>query len=481
MAQNKAPYILLDPKAKRGAIMGASFLWFYNLLFSFTMPVVFPSLLRRYDMLAFNAILGGISSLFSCLITPIGGKLGDRFGRRRVCLLTGYIRLILMLLCAIPTNGTVFLVVYSLGSFAGGLLNAYPASILSDVTTPEERPRWFGLFGTINGASLMIGLLGGGLAVDHLGPLSVFWFFAPWGAIALALLTVYYPNQKADKRPPFDWGGILLLAAGLSCILAWCALGGSYFDRGSFFGIALLLGGLVVIGLLICYEKRVTDPMIDLKLFSNRNFFMSFSCHLLIAPMMCLCASVLALYGQMSLGLSATISGTLALPKNILFLILPTFFGAWIARDQRRFRTAFLGCGIAIGIASLLASTWTMNTPVCVIYAVMLIFGVGTSFQTVSIQPYMQMAVAPQEMGVASGLLMFANAIGVAVFSAFYNIFYNAKYNAAMSLGGGVHLARAIAETFSAMAIVSAVSGGILVIITLILVPREKADCISKP
>lgn len=441
------------------------------------MPVVFPSLMTHYDMMAYYAILGGISSLFSCLITPIGGKLGDRFGRRRVCMVAGYIRLILMMFCAIPTSGPVFLVVYSAGNFAGGLLNAYPSAILSDVTVPEERPRWFGLFGTINGASLLIGLLGGGLVVDYLGPFNVFWFFAPWGVAGLVLLTIFYPNRPAQETKPIDWGGIALLAVGLTCILAWCAFGGSYIDRGSIFGVALLVVGILVIVLLLFYERHPADPLIDLRLFRNLNFSMSFSCHLLIAPMMCLCSSVLALFGQMSLGLSATASGTLALPKNILFLILPTFFGAWIARDQRRFRTAFLGCGIAISVASVLASLWSVNTPVWAVYAVMLIFGVGTSFQAVSIQPYMQIAVEPQEMGIAAALLMFANSIGVAMFNAFYNIFYNAKYSAAMALGGGGHLAQAIAETFSAMAVLSAVCGVILIGVTLLLIPRKKREC----
>lgn len=470
----QAPYIPLEPKAKRGVILGASFLWFYNLLFGFTMPVVFPSLMGYYDAMAFYAILGGITSLFSCLITPIGGKLGDRFGRRRVALVAGYIRLFLMMFCAIPTSGPVFLVVYCLGCFAGGLLNAYPSVILSDVTLPEERPRLFGFFGTMNGASLLIGLLGGGLIVDYLGPFTAFWFFAPFGAVAMILLTIYYPNKQAEVRQPIDWGGIGLLAVGLACILSWCALGDSLIDRTSVFGIGLLVAGVLVILLLLLYERRVKDPLINLNLFRNRNFSMSFSCHLLIAPMMCLCSSQLVLFGQMSLGLSATVSGTLAMPKNILFLILPTFLGAWIARDQSRFRVTFLGCGIAIGIASLLASFWSVDTPIIAVYLVMLIFGVGTSCQTVSIQPYMQIAVAPQEMGIAAALLMFANSIGVAIFNAFYNIFYNAKYTAAMELGGGIHLAKGIAETFSAMALLSAVCGAVLVVITLLLIPRKK-------
>lgn len=476
MTASASPYIPLEPAAKRGTLIGVSLLWLYNLLFGFTMPVVFPSIMAHYDMMAYLAILGGLSSLFSCLVTPIGGKLGDRFGRRRVCLLAGYLRLILMAFCAIPTSGPVFITVYSVGSFAGGLLNAYPATILSDVTTAEERPKWFGVFGTINGASLLIGLLGGGLIVDYLGPFSTFWFFAPWGLAAMVLITLYYPNRQADERSPLDYGGIILLGLGLAGVLSWCAFGDDLFPRFSAAGLALLLGGIALLLLLLCwYERRVSDPLIDLTLFQNRNFSMSFSAHLLIAPMMCLCSSVLILFGQMSLGLSATVSGTLALPKNLLFVIVPTFLGAWVARDQSRFRVTFLGCGAAVAAASALASAWGTSTPLWAIYPVMLIFGIGTCCQAVSIQPYMQMAMEPQRMGIAAALLLFANSAGVAIFNAFYNIFYNGKYTQAMALGGGPHLAEAISRVFSAMAVLSCVSGLLLVVITLLLIPRRKA------
>lgn len=470
-----APYIPLEPTAKRRILLGASLLWFYNLLFGFTMPVVFPSIMAHYGMMAYLAIMGGISSLFSCLVTPIGGKLGDRFGRRRVCLLAGYLRLILMAFCAVPTSGPLFIAIYSIGSFAGGLLNAYPATILSDVTNPDERPKWFGVFGTINGASLLIGLLGGGLIVDYLGPFSTFWFFTPWGLAALVLITLYYPNRQADEQPPLDYGGIILLGLGLAGVLSWCAFGDDLFPRASATGLALLLGGVALLAFLLgWYERRVPDPLIDLTLFQNRNFSMSFSAHLLIAPMMCLCSSVLVLFGQMGLGLSATVSGTLALPKNILFIILPTFLGAWVARDHARFRITFLGCGMAVAIASALAATWNTATPIGTIYPVMLIFGVGTCCQAVSIQPYMQMAMEPQRMGIAAALLLFANAAGVAIFNAFYNIFYNSKYAQAMALGGGTRLiGEAISQVFSAMAILSAISGVLLAAITLILIPRQ--------
>ena len=104
----------------------------------------------------------------------------------------------------------------------------------------------------------------------------------------------------------------------------------------------------------------------------------------------------------------------------------------------------------------------------------MLIFGVGTSCQSVTIQPYMQLGVEQDRMGTATANLLFGSSIGGTVFSAVYNIFYNIKYAAAAAQGGGEHIAQAIAETFSAAAIFSAICGLLIVLVALLLIPGKK-------
>jgi len=473
--QHSAPYIQLPHRQKMGVILGTSFLHFYNLIITFTMPVALPVLMGRYDMMAFYAILGGITALLGCIVTPIGGKLGDLLGRRKVFLIAGYLRLVLMLLCALPGNGTTFFILYVVGNFFASALSAYPTTVLSDVTLPEERPRWFGVFGTINGGALVVGLLGGGIMVDLLGPMSVFLFSAPFGLVGLILLTLYYPNRPSAEKTKLDSGGIILLAIGFTCILSWCAFGGTLFKRTSALGLALIVVGLIMLVILYCYERRTKDPLLDFTLFRNKHFTVAFFTYLAIAPMVQLCASTLVLYGQVSLGLSATVSGTLALPKNLVFFILPTFLGAWLARDSRRFRAVFLLCGGTIAIASALSATWTVNTSIFTIYVVMLIYGVATSCQSVCVQPYMQLAIQPADLGRATGMILFGSSIGSTIFNSAYNVFYNYKYAAAMELGGGVHLAQAVSETFSLLSVLSAVCGVGILVLALTLIPRVKA------
>lgn len=472
MSSQLDPHISLKAKAKFRVIAGVGLLWFDDLIIFFAAPVVLPAVMEHYGTMAYYAILCGITSLVFCVATPLGGKLGDRFGRRRVCLTAGYARIVLLLLCAIPSNGTLFFCAYISAYLLTGILNAFPATILSDVTTAEERPRWFGLFGAINGAGLLFGLLGGGVIVDCLSPFAAFWIFVLIGVLALLLLSVSYPNCPSAAEMEMDRLGLLSMGAGLSGILMWCSFGDILFPRFSVFGVMLLVIGTGLLVAFVRHENKAKDPLLKLQLFKNRHFTMSFMTHLLIGPMMCLCSSVLVLFGEASLGLSTTVSGTLALPKNILFLLLPSALGAWIAHDQRRFRTAFLMCGGTIMIASLFSATWTPSTSILTVYMGMLLYGVGTSLQSVCVQPYMQLSVQTEDLGIAVAMVQFSNSLGSVVFNAFYNIFYNMKYTQAMAAGGGIHWARAMAEVMSCVSLLSAVSGAVIIVLALHFIPR---------
>lgn len=470
--EQSAAYITLEKKQKYGVIAGASLLWFYHIAYTFSLPVSMPLIMQHYGAMAHVATLSAVSALLQCLVTPLGGKLGDQFGRRKVCLTAGVVRIVLLLCCAIPTSGAMFFLLSSVGGAVGGVLFPLPHAIMSDVTTLEERPRWFGLFGTINGIAMVIGLFLGGIVVDIWGPFSLFLPISVLGAVALTLLFLFYPNRPADTPSPIDWGGIGLLALTLLCLMGWCSFGGTLFPRTSPFGISLLVAGFLLLSLLALHERRIPYPLLTPRLFSSRNFTVSFSVQFLIPPMVYLCSSMLTLYGQSVRGMSAAASGTLAMPKNLLFCVLPMILGTALAKDRRRFRAVFFMCGGAICLGSLGAAAWKISTPLPLLYLTMMFFGVGTSCQSVSIQPYMHLGLNPADIGIATAMLQFGSSVGSVLFNAFYTIFYNNRYEAA-AVFGEAGTAIAVAETFSALALFSAAAGALIAAVAIFLVPKQ--------
>jgi hypothetical protein len=102
----------------------------------------------------------------------------------------------------------------------------------------------------------------------------------------------------------------------------------------------------------------------------------------------------------------------------------------------------------------------------------MIIYGVSTSCQSVCVQPYMQLAIPSEDLGRATGMILFGSSIGGTIFNSAYNIFYNSKYAHAMELGGGEHLAQAVTETFSLLSVLSAICGVGIVVLALVLIPK---------
>jgi len=467
-------YIPLEGKAKRGALAGMYLMWAYRILFAFITPVTLPVVMEGYGMMGLYAIQAGLASLLGCITVTIGGKLGDRLGRRKVMLWMGYPLVILSGLCTFHLPGPVFFVVYIVSRFFEGILSAYPITILADLSSTVERPRLVGIYSTINAVGLIVGMLMGGVIADYMDPFLGFAFCTPVGVLGLVLLTLYYPNKPSSEPVPIDKVGTLLMSCGVSCILVWCFFGGVLFPRVSALGIGLLVAGAVLLVALFLVERRIQDPVFDLKLFRERPFTQSFLACLLISPMPSFCSTAIILFGSLGLGLSSTITSTLALPKNLVFCFLPTLLSAWLGKDFRWFRPIFLLCGATTAVGCAIAFFWDVSTPVLAIYLTMMLFGVSTSCQATTIQLNIQVYLPQEKMGVAAAMVSFGGSIGSVLFNAVYNIVYNAKYAWAEEMGGGIYLSQAVIEVFTAMAVLTGACGLLIVIHTLLLVPREK-------
>lgn len=501
-------------RKKLFALVGVCILYLYSMLYTFALPVMYPSMLSQYGLMPYYALFSVISISFSCVFTPLGGMLCDTVGRKKLFLVTGTLRLVLMLLCGIQTSPVTFSVLYLSSSCLTGFMYAIPLTILNDLTALEERPRYFGIFGALTGVSLLSGILLGGIITDLFGPFFMFFLFIPILLSAMILICIGYTDTSTRANSSsLDLLGCLLMLLCLGSLVAWCNFGGSLFSWISPLSFLMLLFVILFFILFLIREKNCSSPLIDLAIFKDRNFDLSFLCGLFIAPMVSLCSSTLILFAQVSLGLSSTLSSTLALPKNIIYLTLPTILGVWISKKYSRYRTAFLWCGLLMVIAGTCSALWTVNTNILTVYLVMIVFGLATSFQSVSLQPYMQLTIPPNRVGIASSLISFSTTLGSTLYSAVYTICYNSRYsisrNVPTALAGSMsqeqlnqliapdtlkdlnnllalrktvsadmlhlfdetveNLRIACADVFQLMAMITALSGAAIVIFTLIL------------
>jgi MFS family permease len=181
--------------------------------------------------------------LASTASTPIWGKAGDLYGRKRLFQLAIVVFLVASALCGLSRNIFELIAFRGLQGIGGGGLLSLAFAIIGDVIPPRERGRYQGYFGAVFGVSSVVGPLAGGFAVDHLTWRYIFYVNLPLGIAALIVTNRVLRLPVRKREVKIDWWGAILLVAGVSCILLAVQLGGGTYSWGSWQIIGLFVLG----------------------------------------------------------------------------------------------------------------------------------------------------------------------------------------------------------------------------------------------
>jgi EmrB/QacA subfamily drug resistance transporter len=362
--------------------------------------------------------------LTSAISTPLYGKLGDLFGRKRLFQFA-----IVLFLAGSALSGLsrsmeqliAFRAVQGLG--AGGLI-VLAQAIMAEVVSPRERARYSGYFGALFGVSSVGGPLLGGFLTDQISWRWVFYVNLPIGALALLVTAIKLPASARHGKPKVDYLGSALLTAAVTCLVLFTTWGGTTYAWGSGAIIGLGVASVLLIVGLIVVERRVSEPVIPVHLFRTRTFNVATTVSFIIGVAMFGALSFLPLFLQVVNGASATSSGLLLLPLMIGLLTASMGSGQIIARTGRYKHFPIAGTALAALALYLLSTMDTATTRSTVtVYMVLLGAGIGLSMQTLILA--VQNAVRVSELGVATSSVSFfrsmGGSLGVALFGALFN------------------------------------------------------------
>lgn len=202
----------------------------------------------------------------------VGGKLGDRFGRKKI-FLVGIVGFALTsLLCALSTTTGMLIAARVLQGVAGALLMPNTLALLRAAFPPAELNRAVGIWGGSSALAVASGPIVGGLLVEHVSWESIFLLNLPLGLLA-ALVTMRWVKESKDETHvgSFDLPGVALLSGGLF-LLIWGVIKAQDHGWGSAYVIAFGAAGLLTLALFVLREARVGDnALLPLDLFRNRS------------------------------------------------------------------------------------------------------------------------------------------------------------------------------------------------------------------
>lgn len=356
--------------------------------------------------------------------TPLWGKLGDQYGRKRLFQTSIVIFLAGSALCGLARDMTELIVFRGVQGLGGGGLMVLAVAIVGEVVPPRERGRYQGLFGAVFGVASVCGPLLGGWFVDNLSWHWVFYINVPIGIVALLVVAAVLPATGERERHRIDYLGTLLIvgwAVGLVLATTW---GGTRYDWVSAPIIGLVAASAVLIGVWVLVERRAAEPIMPPRLLADSVFSLGSAISFAVGFAMFGALTFLPIFLQVVHGVSPTLSGVHLLPMMLGMLLSSIGSGQLISRFGRYKIFPVAGTpiiAVALYLCSRLdenASTLSMS-----LRFALLGFGLGLVMQVLVIA--VQNAVSYRDLGAAtSGVTFFrqiGGSFGVAVFGSVFS------------------------------------------------------------
>jgi EmrB/QacA subfamily drug resistance transporter len=398
----------------------------------------------------------------------LGGRLGDLFGHRRLFLIGIALFTFASLACGVATSQEFLVAARAVQGAGGAVVSAVALSLLMTLFTEQaDRAKAMGVFGFVLSGGGVIGVLAGGVLTDVLNWHWIFLVNLPVGLLVYVLSLRLLPAERGPAAPGrVDLAGAITVTSSLM-LAVYAIVNGNDAGWTSAQTVGLLAGAGVLFAVFLAIEARISSPLVPLGVFRNRNVSSANTLGVLMAAGMFAYFFFSALYLQLVLGYSPLEVGLAYLPGTVLWGASSLLLSDRLVMRYGIKTPLLAGLGLMALALVLLARTpvdgnWTID----VLPATLAVgLGAGIAFNPILLAA--MSGVAPEEAGLASGVVntsfMMGGALGLAVLASVADsrsdVLVAAGEGARAALNGGYHLAFVVGAVF---VVASAAVGGAL-------------------
>lgn len=413
------------------ALIGLCIGFFMILLDTTIVNIAIPGMLTELQTSLENIIwVNSVYLLTFAVPLLVTGRLGDRFGPKRVFLVGLVLFALASLACGMATTVEPLIIARAVQGLGAAAMMPQTMAFIYHLFPAGRRGAAMGVWGATAGLATVSGPLLGGVLVDGLGWQWIFYVNVPVGVVGLVMVVRLVPDWQPRHSHRFDPLGIVLFTLGLAAVIFGLQEGERY-DWSTVAGPItvwwLIGGGLALLGAFIIWQRRNrVEPLLPLQLFTFRSFSLSILANSALGFALIGSILPLMLYLQTVRDYSPLTAGLIAAPMALASGVTAALVGRIAERFDGRKIGAAGFFGYAGGLALLALIIRTDTPPLAMVPALMLAgLGMGAIFAPLATLG--TLSLPPHLVGGGSGLFNTLRQVGSVIGSAAIGVLLQAR------------------------------------------------------